>query len=95
MNTNEEHLRLLSVFHYVVGGLAGLFACFPLIHLIMGVAMLTGSFENDGEGPPAFVGLMFLLIPAIIIPRKVMSKHTELNPTKIGRHHLIGRRGPE
>lgn len=30
-----EHLRLLSIFHYVVGGLIALFACFPIIHLMM------------------------------------------------------------
>jgi hypothetical protein len=28
MTRDEEHLRLLSIFHYVVGGLAGLFALF-------------------------------------------------------------------
>ena len=27
-----EHLRLLGVFHYVVAGISGLFALFPLIN---------------------------------------------------------------
>jgi len=26
-NTDSEHLKLLSIFHYVVGGMAALFAC--------------------------------------------------------------------
>lgn len=44
MNSNEtrEHLRLLSIFHYVVGGLAYLFSLFPVIHLTIGlIFMLT------------------------------------------------------
>lgn len=30
---NEEHLRLLGIFHYVGAGLAGLFACFQTSRL--------------------------------------------------------------
>jgi hypothetical protein len=37
-----EHLRLLSIFHYIVGGLAAMFSLFPVIHLVLGIAMLTG-----------------------------------------------------
>ena len=32
MNQNEEHLRLLSIFHYIVAGLAALFSFFPLVY---------------------------------------------------------------
>jgi len=65
MNEDLRHLKLLSVFHYVVGGLAALFSCMFLIHLILGLAMLispesmTGS---DGAPPPAFVGYIFTII---------------------------------
>jgi uncharacterized membrane protein YuzA (DUF378 family) len=31
MNQDAEHLRLLSIFHYIVGGLAALFSFFPLL----------------------------------------------------------------
>ena len=33
MNQDEEHLRLLSIFHYVCAGLSAFFACIPLIHV--------------------------------------------------------------
>ena len=36
MNQDSEHLKLLSIFHYVVGGMAALFACIPFIHFFMG-----------------------------------------------------------
>lgn len=56
MNQDLEHLRLLSIFHYVVAGLTFLFACIPLIHLGLGIAMIVGweGFENDR--PPEFAG---------------------------------------
>ena len=59
MNQDEEHIRLLSIFHYVVGGIAGLFACFFIGHLIIGIVSLTGAFGGDGPSP-AF-GVVFLM----------------------------------
>ena len=70
MNQDEEHLRLLSIFHYVVGGIAGLFACFPIFHLIIGIVMLVaGLTEASGDEriPVLIVGLMFTLIAGLVI----------------------------
>lgn len=36
----REHIRLLSIFHYVVGGLGYLFSMIPFIHLSMGIFFL-------------------------------------------------------
>jgi hypothetical protein len=69
MNQDEEHLRLLSVFLYVCAGFAALFACFPFIYVIMGIAMMV-SLHNVTPGrnePPAFFGLFFILIGAAMI----------------------------
>jgi hypothetical protein len=55
-----EHLRLLSVFHYVVAALAALFSMFPLIHLGIGIAMVSGTFDGGKEPPPGFVGWMLI-----------------------------------
>ncbi len=48
MNQDLEHIRLLSMFHYVVGGLTALFACFPIIHLIMGIMFVVtpGTWDS-------------------------------------------------
>ena len=60
-----EHLRLLTIFHYIVGGITFLFACFPLMHVAFGILMATGSMENAGhEGkfaPPRAFGLFIAL----------------------------------
>ncbi|WKZ34675.1 MAG: hypothetical protein QY332_13725 [Anaerolineales bacterium] len=72
MNQDLEHLKILSVFHYVVAGISAIFACFPIFHLAMGISMITGGFfmdqpAADAPFPTALFGLMFTLIPAAII----------------------------
>lgn len=63
MTTDEERLRLLSIFHYVVAGLAGLFSLFPLFHIAMGAMMLSGRFEPSPDtADERLFGLMFIAI---------------------------------
>jgi hypothetical protein len=66
MSQDEQHLNLLSIFHYVVGGMTALFSCIPFLHVAMGVAMLCGAFEG-GNPPPRFFAWMFILFPAVFI----------------------------
>jgi hypothetical protein len=67
MTETESQLDLLSIFHYVVGGLTALFSCIFLIHIAMGIAMLTGAFDGETAGPPRLFGLMFVIMPSVII----------------------------
>ena len=64
MDRDLEHLKLLSIFHYIVGGLTALFACFPIIHFTLGVVLIVapGSMGGPpGSQPPRFVGWLMLL----------------------------------
>jgi hypothetical protein len=45
-----EHLRLLSIFHYVVAGLLGLASLFPTIHFVLGLLMIGGRLAPEDEG---------------------------------------------
>ncbi len=63
MNQDEQYLKLLSVFHYVVGGLAAFFACIPIILLSIGVAMLVGAID----GVPGFAGVLLVMIAMVAI----------------------------
>ncbi len=68
MRTDLQHLRLLSIFHYVLGGLVGLLACIPIIHLVIGISMVTGSFGPVGPGgPPPALGWFFIVIASLAI----------------------------
>ena len=68
MNNDADHLKLLSIFHYIVAGLTALFACVPCIHLAMGVAMVSGAFNQPGEsGPPAWFGWVIIVMASLFI----------------------------
>jgi len=72
MDTENNHLNILSIFHYVFAGISGISACAPIFHLIMGVSMLFGNFYPEDVGaempfPFEMFGLMFTIIPAAII----------------------------
>ena len=66
MEKDKEQLKLLSIFHYIVGGIMALISCFPLIYLALGIAMLSGAFEGENS-PPKILGWVLILIPGIII----------------------------
>ncbi len=57
---DASQLRLLSIFHYVVGGITALFSLFPLIHVAIGIGVITGAMPmNDASGNPTDDGRMF------------------------------------
>jgi len=68
-NEDIKNLELLSIFHYVVGGVTALFSCIPLMHVAMGLAMIYGKFPQSNSGPqmPAFLGWIFVIMGSIII----------------------------
>lgn len=51
--------------------MVALFSMFPIIHLVVGIAIVTGKFDEIGNGsgnsPPEFFGWMFIILPAIFI----------------------------
>lgn len=67
MNKDLEHLRWLSIGFYVNAGISTLFALIPFIHLFIGIAMVSGSFENEKNPPPPFFGWMFIGLAVFFI----------------------------
>jgi len=68
----NEHLRLLSVFHYVMGGLQMLICSFPLIHFFVGLGLLVAPAKmGDAHGedviPLQIMGGFFMVIATIFI----------------------------
>jgi len=63
MSTDNENLRLLAVFHYVVACLAGLFSLFPIFHITMGALMLSGRLGDPNEqAPDRLFGMLFIVM---------------------------------
>jgi hypothetical protein len=68
MTRDDEHLHLLSIFHYVVAALAGVFSLFPVIHLLVGIGMTAFSLIEPKETfPIAFVGIIFIAFASLWI----------------------------
>lgn len=70
---DASHLRLLSIFHYVLAGLTALFSLVPLIHVGIGIAALSGAMPLESNGGAAspdetrLFGWIFIAIGSILI----------------------------
>ena len=66
MNHDADHLRLLSIFHYIVAGLCALFSLFPMFYTAMGAFFIWMARhpnpKQTGEPPPEFVGWIFVAL---------------------------------
>ena len=74
MNQDLEHLRLLSIFHYIAGGIMAFFASIPLIHVAIGIFLLLSprwfpvhTPNHVEDFPPAFFGLFFILFGGLVV----------------------------
>ena len=69
MNQDQEHLKLLSIFHYVVAGCAAFFSLFPLLYIILGLCMVLApeEFAGSRQPPPAVIGWFFFLFGALMM----------------------------
>lgn len=65
-NNDEEHLRLLSIFHYASAGLTAFFSTIPLIHVAVGLAFVLGGGPGENK-PPAWFGLIFMGIGGLAV----------------------------
>ena len=66
MNQDEHYLNLLGIFHYVVGGITAFFACFPFIHMVIGIAMISGRLDFR-DPPPPVLGWLFVFMSSFFI----------------------------
>ena len=66
---DNEHLKLLSIAYYVLGGVNAFFAFIPLIYAAVGIMIIGigSSIPNKPSEPPlAIIGWMFLLVATIV-----------------------------
>src|SRR5512142_2469331 len=64
-----RQLRLLATFHYVLAGLAAVFALFPALYIAMGVAVLSGAIPvpRGGTAPPPGLAWFFVGLGAALM----------------------------
>ncbi|HDS1652263.1 TPA: hypothetical protein QEL76_000132 [Stenotrophomonas maltophilia] len=70
---DADHLRMLSIAHYVVGGLIALFSLIFIIHIVLGISALTGHLPMNSDGQPSspaeqrLFGWMFTIVGCVIV----------------------------
>ena len=64
-----EHLRTLSIFHYVCAGVLGCCSLLPIVHLFVGVLLITGELDiqSGGNPPPRFFGWAIIVVALFVI----------------------------
>jgi hypothetical protein len=69
MNDDQQQLDLLATFHYVVAGITALIGCFPIIHLAIGIAILSGAIPHkpDETFLETLFGALFAGVAAMMI----------------------------
>jgi len=64
---DAQHLQLLSIFHYVVAGIQALFACFPMIHFLIGTALVFFPHREGRGGDQMVAGVLFMVVGGAVI----------------------------
>ena len=66
-----EHLRLLAIFHYIIGGIIALLSSCAIFYLVFGLVMIANprmlAPPPGSPPPPAAVGYMFTIIGGVIV----------------------------
>lgn len=68
-DVDVTHLNVLAICFWVWGALTAVFSSFALIHLAMGIAIVTGNFNMQAQPPGSekFIGWMFILVGGLIV----------------------------
>ena len=67
MEKDADHLRLLSIFHYVMGGLHILVGSIFFVHFIIGFLMAGSARFFGPNGPPPWIGVLLMCIGGVLI----------------------------
>jgi hypothetical protein len=73
MMRDADHLRLLSLFHYIYGGIVIAMSSIAIVHLVLGITMIVnpGAFAGPrgtgGQVPDRMLGWMFAILGGAVI----------------------------
>ncbi len=64
---DDEHLKLLMIGFYVLGGVTGLVSLIPLLHIGMGILFLVAPPSGGSDPPPEWFGWIFIAIGTVAV----------------------------
>ncbi len=70
--TDRDHLRILSICHYVFAGLCFIAGCFPIFYVFFGIMIVANEFgpppqQADASDPPELVGWFFIGFGTVMV----------------------------
>ncbi len=91
MKQDLEQIKLLSIFHLILGIMTSIVSLFPLIYVGMGIAALHGQLDEKGSPAPPFIGWMliaiglagFTILVAISIVMIIASRRLKLHKSRM------------
>lgn len=86
----REHLRLLSIFHYVVGGIGYLVSLIPCIHLAMGIIFLVAPEDIFEPPKPPNITVSSIGESPSVEVEKSASEVREMTPNEVFPARLFG-----
>lgn len=68
VDQDDEHLRLLSILHYVWGGLIAFGGCIGGFYSLIGGGIITAAASEGGRNaPPMAVGAILLVVGILVV----------------------------
>jgi hypothetical protein len=67
MNPDRDHLQLLSIFHNIAGVLAALAGLLPIIHLVLGIGLLTDLPSSESAMGGVVAGLALVGVALVLM----------------------------
>lgn len=64
---DRDHLKLLSIFHYVFAGITGFFSLFAIIYIFIGTMVLVVPGKAPDQEAAKFIGVIFIVIGSAFI----------------------------
>ena len=68
--SDRQHLKLLSIFHYIVAAMVGFFSLFPILYAIFGAIIIAAPeiFKDaQADPPPEFLGWLMIAFSGCFI----------------------------
>lgn len=67
MNNDMKNLKLLSLFHYILGGISALVSFLPGTYIVMGIGIIYGTLDKGVQQAPAALGIVFIIIGSLFM----------------------------
>jgi hypothetical protein len=79
VDQDQEHLRLLSIIHYIYAGMTAFFGLFGALYLIIGFVLAVNPPPTTTQGDPKMMGYvftalggLFFLLAAVVTTAEVL-----------------------